>query len=120
MAGWFKNPLDFADTLLDQVDKRVSSVVGATSEKNPKFTQDAKNAAGATNPTALQRPERAPRSAPCAGQCPRGVSLPHLRVQCHSRAPGMNIKALLASYPTLRALIPLQAGHLQHEFAAAV
>lgn len=29
--SWFKNPLDFAEGLLDQVDKRVSSVVGPSS-----------------------------------------------------------------------------------------
>lgn len=30
--SWFKNPLDFAEGLLDQVDKRVSSVVGPSSQ----------------------------------------------------------------------------------------
>jgi hypothetical protein len=29
--SWFKSPLDFAEGLLDQVDKRVSSVVGSSS-----------------------------------------------------------------------------------------
>lgn len=32
--SWFKNPLDFAEGLLDQVDKRVSSVVGPSSNED--------------------------------------------------------------------------------------